>query len=208
MPEDTPGEEQRTMLTFTEAAERLVKDQIAQSMTAEGLRRLARDPASGWPIGPSDYRMAGKVRMLPYELLAPYMRERLGKRRGRGPDMKKRSPKPKQQGDPVTVTVDPRIAALTETVERTLKSLRGGYHHLPPKTETVLTEELVNALTPLLLAQRPAVLREAADRYATLADQNEAHERAEHGSIDHESRLQYEAVRDVAAGLRHMAEES
>ena len=111
MPEDTPqGEEQRTMLTFAEAAERLVEDQIAQSMTAEGLRRLARDPLSGWPIGPSDYRMAGKVRMLPYELLAPYMRERLSKRRGRGPDTKKRSPKPKQQGDPVTTTVDARQA--------------------------------------------------------------------------------------------------
>jgi hypothetical protein len=98
MPEDTPqGEEQRTMLTFAEAAERLVEDKIAQSMTAEGLRRLARDPLSGWPIGPSDYRMAGKVRMLPYDLLAPYMRERLGKRRGRGPDTKKRGPKTSQQ---------------------------------------------------------------------------------------------------------------
>lgn len=77
MPEDTPqGEEQRTMLSFTEAADRLVADGIAQSMTAEGLRRLARDPASGWPIGPNDYRVVGKTRMLPYELLAPYMQAR------------------------------------------------------------------------------------------------------------------------------------
>ena len=82
MPEDTPGEEQLTMLSFTEAADRLVKDGIAQSMTAEGLRRLARDPASGWPIGPDDYRVVGKTRMLPYELLAPYMQAR---KRGRGP---------------------------------------------------------------------------------------------------------------------------
>ena len=70
------------MLSFAEAAERLVKDGIAQSMTAEGLRKLARDPASGWPIGPDDYRVVGKTRMLPYELLAPYMQARP---RGRGP---------------------------------------------------------------------------------------------------------------------------
>ncbi|MFE1192898.1 hypothetical protein ACFW6E_08870 [Streptomyces olivaceoviridis] len=100
MPADTPGEEQRTMLSFTEAAERLVADGIAQNMTAEGLRKLARDPASGWPISPDDYRVVGKTRMLPYELLAPYMRERLGKRRGRGPGKTKRSPRPKQ-GAPV-----------------------------------------------------------------------------------------------------------
>lgn len=83
MPEDTPqGEEQRTMLSFTEAADRLVKDGIAESMTSEGLRRLARDPASGWPIGPNDYRVVGKTRMLPYELLVPYMQTR---KRARGP---------------------------------------------------------------------------------------------------------------------------
>lgn len=85
------------MLTFTEAAERLVKDGIAQNMTAEGLRRLARDPASGWPIGPEDYRVVGKTRTLPYELLAPYMQAR---RRGRGPDKSgQRGPASKQRGE-------------------------------------------------------------------------------------------------------------
>ncbi|MFI2426531.1 hypothetical protein ACH5A7_20945 [Streptomyces sp. NPDC018955] len=100
MPEDTPqGEEQPTMLSFTEAAERLVADGIAQSMTAEGLRKLARDPASGWPINSEQYRVVGKTRMLPYELLAPYMRERLGRRPGRGPAKTKRRTSPtKQQG--------------------------------------------------------------------------------------------------------------
>lgn len=83
MPEDTPqGEEQRTMLSFTEAADRLVRDGVAESMTAEGLRRLARDPLSGWPIGTDDYRVVGKTRMLPYELLVPYMQAR---KRARGP---------------------------------------------------------------------------------------------------------------------------
>jgi hypothetical protein len=53
-----------------------------------------------------------------------------------------------------------------------------------------------------------AVLREAADQYARLVDQNEAYELAEHGEIDHESRLQYEAVRDVVTGLRRMAVEA
>ena len=70
------------MLSFAEAADRLVNDGIAESMTAEGLRRLARDPESGWPIGPSDYRIVGKTRTLPYELLVPYMQ---GRRRARGP---------------------------------------------------------------------------------------------------------------------------
>ncbi|MEH0631737.1 hypothetical protein [Streptomyces stelliscabiei] len=104
MPEDTPqGEEQPTMLSFTEAAERLVKDRIAPNMTAEGLRRLARDPKSGWPIGPGDYRVVGKTRTLPYDVLAEYMRERIGKRRGRGPDTKKRGKRTQQQGDPAVI---------------------------------------------------------------------------------------------------------
>lgn len=104
MPEDTPqGEEQPTMLSFTEAAERLVKDRIAPNMTAEGLRRLARDPKSGWPIGPGDYRVVGKTRTLPYDVLAEYMRERLGKRRGRGPDTKKRGKRTQQQGEPAVI---------------------------------------------------------------------------------------------------------
>lgn len=121
MPEDTPGEEQRTMLTFTEAAERLVEEKIAQSMTAEGLRRLARDPLSGWPIGPGDYRMAGKVRMLPYELLAPYMRARLEKRPGRGPAKTKKGTK--TVSDPKTTTLatpmhQARVRALAALVYR------------------------------------------------------------------------------------------
>jgi hypothetical protein len=114
MPEDTPGEEQRTMLSFTEAAERLVADGIAESMTAEGLRRLARDPASGWPIGPEDYRVVGKTRMLPYELLVPFMRTR---RRGRGPakgETKKRSSLPRHTGDPVSTSTRPREWHLTQ----------------------------------------------------------------------------------------------
>ncbi|MFE6354356.1 hypothetical protein ACFVOO_16160 [Streptomyces rochei] len=123
MPEETPqGEEQRTMLSFTEAAERLVADGIAQSMTAEGLRKLARDPASGWPIGPDDYRVVGKTRMLPYELLVPYMQTR---RRGRGPDKTKQRSVPakgagrarKPQGELVTTTTDPRIAILSKLNE-------------------------------------------------------------------------------------------
>lgn len=63
-------------------------------------------------------------------------------------------------------------------------------------------------VTALLDAYRAEVLREAADCYARLTDQNEAYELAEHGAIDHESRLQYEAVRDVAFGLRRMADEA
>lgn len=56
-------------------------------------------------------------------------------------------------------------------------------------------------------ADRATVLREAADRYTTLADQNEAYDR-EHGELDETARIQYEAVRDVAAGLRRLAAEA
>jgi hypothetical protein len=51
-----------------------------------------------------------------------------------------------------------------------------------------------------------AALRKAADRYATLADQNEAYDR-ERGDLDEAARTQHEAVRDVAIGLRRMADE-
>lgn len=112
------------MLSFTEAAERLVEDGIAESMTAEGLRRLARDPLSGWPIGPDDYRVVGKTRMLPYELLAPYMRSR---KRGRGPakqPRKKRISPPNQQGDIVATTTGPREWRLTpETLDAFVRAL-------------------------------------------------------------------------------------
>lgn len=63
----------------------------------------------------------------------------------------------------MTAAVDPRVTALTETVEEALRSFRGGLHHLPPLTETVLAGELVKALMPLLESQRTAVLEEAAD---------------------------------------------
>ncbi|MFI8301529.1 hypothetical protein ACIGCZ_37105 [Streptomyces nigra] len=56
-------------------------------------------------------------------------------------------------------------------------------------------------------AIRAAALREAADRYATLTDQNEAYDR-EQGQLDAEARLQHETVRDVVAGLRRLADEA
>jgi hypothetical protein len=54
---------------------------------------------------------------------------------------------------------------------------------------------------------RTAVLREAADRYAKLTDENEAYDR-EHGQLDEVARIQHETVRDVVTGLRRMADEA
>ncbi|MDX3329737.1 hypothetical protein PV405_34670 [Streptomyces sp. ME02-6979-3A] len=54
---------------------------------------------------------------------------------------------------------------------------------------------------------RAEVLREAADRYTTLADRYEAYDR-EHGDLDEAARIQHDAVRDVAAGLRRLADEA
>ncbi|MFJ9234129.1 hypothetical protein ACIRJ3_03980 [Streptomyces anulatus] len=85
MPENASrGEEQRTMLTFAQAAERLAAEGIVRSMTPEGLRKLARtDPE--WPVSADDYATVAGARTLPYELLVTYMATR-SKRRGRGPD--------------------------------------------------------------------------------------------------------------------------
>lgn len=153
------------MLTFTEAAERLVKDKIAQSMTAEGLRRLARDPASGWPIGPGDYRVVGKARMLPYELLAPYMRERYGKRRGRGPDAKKRGSKPIPQGDPMPAQDQATAAPVLQ--DELLQRLYRSYGAKDVHT--------MSAAQKLLNSYRAAVLRKAATELAALlAEEQEA----------------------------------
>ncbi|MEW2451239.1 hypothetical protein AB0896_27400 [Streptomyces parvulus] len=59
----------------------------------------------------------------------------------------------------------------------------------------------------ILGKHRAEVLREAADRYASLTDQNEAYDR-EHGELDEEARLRHGTVRDVATGLRRMADET
>lgn len=167
MPEDTPqGEEQREMLSFTEAAERLVDDGIALNMTAEGLRRLARDPNSGWPIGPKDYRIVGKTRTLPYKLLAPYMRERYGKRRGRGPDTKKRSPKPQPQGDPVTTTVDPRLALMSRLNAAPYDDAAGTY-----STPLGEAAQLLDAYREAVVAEVVEVLNAKGAELSELAEE-------------------------------------
>lgn len=58
-----------------------------------------------------------------------------------------------------------------------------------------------------LRTDRATTLREAADEYAKLADQNEAYDR-EHGNLDEAAQLTHDTVRDVAIGLRRMADEA
>lgn len=87
-----PGEptqgEPRTMLSFSQAAERLTADGVVRSMSAEGLRKLARtDPE--WPFDPSEYGTVAGARMLHYERLVDYFRTR-SKRPGRGPSRRTR----------------------------------------------------------------------------------------------------------------------
>ncbi|MFD3749727.1 hypothetical protein ACFWVT_05580 [Streptomyces cyaneofuscatus] len=96
MPEKKPrGEEQRTMLTFAQAADRLVAEEIVRSMSPEGLRKLARtDPE--WTISADDYGTVAGARTLPYELLVKYMATR-SKRPGRGPDRAPRVGRPKAE---------------------------------------------------------------------------------------------------------------
>lgn len=84
MPVDrTESEEKITMLSFAQAAERLVASGYVRSMTPEGLRKLARtDPE--WPVGTDDYGKVAGARLLPYERVVQYFKTR-SKRRGRGP---------------------------------------------------------------------------------------------------------------------------
>jgi hypothetical protein len=83
-------EEQRTMLTFAQAAERLVSEEHVRSMGPEGLRKLARtDPE--WPLSADDYGTVAGARTVPYELVVKYVKTR-SKRPGRGPAKPKTSP--------------------------------------------------------------------------------------------------------------------
>lgn len=83
MPGESREESPRTMLTFTQAAEQLVADEIVRSMGPEGLRKLARTD-SEWPFAEEDYGHVAGARTLPYERLVTYFQTR-SKRKGRGP---------------------------------------------------------------------------------------------------------------------------
>lgn len=149
------------MLSFTEAADRLVEDGIAESMTPEGLRRLARDPLSGWPIGPDDYRVVGKTRMLPYELLVPYMQTR---KRARGPakqPRKKRHFPPQQQGVPVSTTVDARKDLYAFAMQ--------GKEHSPAVSERA--SEKIDAFRAAVIAEVVEALQGRAAEFAGLAEE-------------------------------------
>jgi len=99
MPADEPDEEEpRTMLTFAQAAERLVTEEHVRSMGPEGLRKLARtDPE--WPLGPGDYGSIAGARTLPYEVVVQYIKTR-SKRPGRGPARKRRHDPPPEPPAP------------------------------------------------------------------------------------------------------------
>lgn len=71
------------MLTFTQAAERLVAEGIVRSMGPEGLRKLARSDDE-WPFSEGDYEKVAGARLLHYEALVEYFQTR-SKRPGRGP---------------------------------------------------------------------------------------------------------------------------
>lgn len=78
------------MLTFAQAAERLVADEHVRSMGPEGLRKLARtDPE--WPLSADDYGTVAGARTVPYELVVTYIQTR-SKRPGRGPSKPKEPP--------------------------------------------------------------------------------------------------------------------
>lgn len=163
------------MLSFAEAADRLVRDGIAQSMTAEGLRRLARDPQSGWPIGPDDYRVVGKTRMLPYELLAPYMQAR---KPGRGPAKEPRKKRrPQQQGDPVTTTIDARRDLYAFAMQ--------GKEHSPDISERA--SQKIDAYRAAVVAEVVAALTVKAGELSAEAEQEMRRDLEELAQVWHEA---------------------
>lgn len=77
--------------------------------------------------------------------------------------------------------------------------------HARTDVERLVAE--VRRLRALADRTRALALLEAANRYAKLADENEAYD-GEQGDLDERARIQHETVRDVAAGLRHLADEA
>ncbi|WP_164250203.1 hypothetical protein [Streptomyces sp. S4.7] len=63
------------MLTFEQAAARLVEDGHVARMTGEGLRKAARTHPD-WPITQAMYGKAANARTLPYELAVRFVKTR------------------------------------------------------------------------------------------------------------------------------------
>ncbi|MEU1496085.1 hypothetical protein [Streptomyces sp. NPDC005732] len=64
-----------TMLTFEQAAARLVADGHVRRMTGEGLRKAAREHPD-WPVSEEQYGKASNARTLPYELAVRFVQTR------------------------------------------------------------------------------------------------------------------------------------
>ena len=76
MPEDETEPERRyTMLTFEQAAARLVAEGHVRRMTGEGLRKAARTHPD-WPVKEEQYGKASNARTLPYELAVHFVKNR------------------------------------------------------------------------------------------------------------------------------------
>ncbi|WP_109030091.1 hypothetical protein [Streptomyces rubrogriseus] len=119
------------------------------------------------------------------------------------------------QGEPVELRGLPReVRLLVHSIDRMRREWaempehgperRGLWTEVHSACEAVWNRPLAVLPAPV---DRATVLREAADQYAKLTDQNEAYDR-EHGELDEEARLRHEVVRDVVAGLRRMADET
>lgn len=76
-----------------------------------------------------------------------------------------------------------------------------------PVKGSIFADTYEDADTPLHAGCRGGVLNEAADAIVSKQDEYEAQERKQFTHLDHETVLQGEAVRDMAALLRQMADE-
>ncbi|PVC80639.1 hypothetical protein DBP19_36490 [Streptomyces sp. CS090A] len=82
-----------TFVTFKSGAELLVAEGISTSITADGVRYIARQSRKGWPFGdgrPYPYEKAGNARAMATGPFLAYFRKHPPK--GRGPNKAPRSP--------------------------------------------------------------------------------------------------------------------
>lgn len=91
MPSEPRKETPRTMLTFAAAAQQLQADGHVRSMSAEGLRKLARTHPE-WPVKDEEYETVAGIRLVPYEVVVDFIKTR-STRTGRGPDRQPRKPR-------------------------------------------------------------------------------------------------------------------
>ncbi len=87
MPSDEKGENEPTMVTFTDIARLAVRLGYAESLTRQGVRHLA-DTDPKWPVPQEEWIKLGNAWVMPWPPIKQYLSEH--EFTGRGPDKQPR----------------------------------------------------------------------------------------------------------------------